>query len=141
MTIDADVRRFVGALIHDVWIVWNASWNEVEQSSPIVVVTSVGQLELWAGYVTGFEITIDTVELSRLPSNYDGCELDLAWTNDELSVQRSARGQTITNVRALPNGAAGLAVRHAAGGFVGLNLGDEIGLLDVADAARWIGTP
>lgn len=132
---EPEYMRLVGARILNVWIVWNESWGEIEQSSPIVVETNLGQLELWAVYISGFEVTTDTVELGRLPPNYDGCELKLAWTNDRLPAQRAAKGELITRLARASNfGGAGLEVRHAAGAFVGANIGDEIDLVDTSES-------
>lgn len=127
------VAGFVGGRIHRVWIVWNDTWDEIEQSSPIVVETSRGNLELWAVYVSEFGIGVDSISVARLPANYDGCDLDLVWTYDRLSSQRLAQAALITGLA--PCG-AGLVVRHSAGAFVGANIGDEMALLEQADLPR-----
>jgi len=128
--------RFVGARIRNVWIVWNESWGEIEQSSPVVVETSRGQLELWAVYIAELDITTDTVDLGRLPPNYDGCDLSLSWTNDKLPAQQAAQGKLIARLAPASGfGGAGLEVHHATGAFVGANIGDEIGLAALPERA------
>ena len=130
---DPDYGPFLAARIEAVWIVWNRSWAEIEQSSPVVVVTDRGQLEFCAAYVSEFESSIGTVDVTQLPSNYDGSELDLRWTADQTAPQIAARAQRIISIDPLPDSRPGVVVWHTGGGFVAVNEVDEMRFVDAAD--------
>lgn len=87
------------------WLAWFDEWDDVHPCSPVILQLESGNLELWAVYVSGFDVTWNTVDLAEQPFSWLNERHDAIkgtrWVKDVEPLLQNAKGQTIQEVSIL----------------------------------------
>lgn len=115
-----------GDSIESTYLIEDVDNSLIHPASPLILITSRIQLELWSVYLNEFSLSANEIDLGNPPfywlDNYSS-ESNNRWLENPLSVLRDIIGKTITSSYLISNGEVcnGIAISLNNGKFIAIN--------------------